>query len=468
MGKDFFILMLPELSLMLILFLLLGLKIGEVRRENSTIPALVNILLLLHIAAGFLFSAEGELFSGMYRTTNGIMLEKSILACGTLLVSLLARDWLKKHEHVTEFYILLLASLLGMNLMLSSGNFLVLYLGLELSTIPLAALANFDLEKKQSSEAALKMILSSAFASCILLFGISLLYGTTGSIRFDEIAAQMGNNPLQLLAFVFVLAGFAFKLSVVPFHFWTADVYEGAPVAVTAFLSVISKGSVVFAFVSVLPALFLSAGETWHYFLIAAIGLTILVGNLFALKQENIKRFLAFSSVTQAGYLLLGISEGGLTGSVSAVYFMLVYIFSNLAAFGVISMISVQTGKENISDLNGFRQNNPVLAWVLALALFSLAGIPPTAGFFGKIFLVSAGAASGNYVLVTFAALNMIISLYYYLRVVKAVLVNTNEQPLETIRGSASTKIALYTCTAGVVAAGVFSWIYDYILIALQ
>jgi NADH-quinone oxidoreductase subunit N len=468
MGKEFFILMKPELSLMLIIFFLLFLKIWDGIKDRSTLLSIVNIVLLLNFAAGFFYNKEGALFSGMYHTNAIMVLEKNILAFGTLLISLIAWDWLKKHEHMLEFYILLLSTLLGMNFMISSGNFMMLYLGLELSTIPLAALCNFDLDKLKSSEAALKMILSSAFASCILLFGVSMIYGTTGTLTFAEIPAHLDGGMLQLLAFIFVFIGFAFKLSVVPFHFWTADVYEGSPVAVTSYLSVISKGAIIFVFVTTLVNLFSAIGTSWYHMLVISIVMTITVGNLFAMRQDNIKRFLAFSSITQIGYILLGLTHGGIAGSSAAIYFLVVYVFSNLAAFGVVSMVSVQTGKENISDFNGFYKKNPLTGWVLALAMFSLAGIPPTAGFFGKMFLVTAGAAKGNYLLVAFASLNMVVSLFYYLRVVKAIFINSNENPMETIKASFPVKLALGVCMLGIIATGFYSGIYDYIVSMLS
>ncbi|MBI3509430.1 MAG: NADH-quinone oxidoreductase subunit N [Bacteroidetes bacterium] len=463
MGIDFFELMKPEVSLMLIICLLLVMKIWDGVKETGTLLVIANLFLVAHFILGFFMNKEGALFSGMYHTNAIIVLEKNILAFGTLLISLLAWDWLKKHQHLLEFYILLLSTLLGLNFMISSGNFLMLYLGLELATIPLAALCNFDLDKTKSSEAALKLIMSSAFASGVLLFGISMLYGTTGAISFDEIAAHLDGNALQMISLIFVFCGFAFKLSVVPFHFWTADVYEGSPVAVTSYLSVISKGAVVFVFINALSPLFREMHEAWEHLLLVAIVLTITVGNLFAIRQDNLKRFLAFSSITQIGYILLGLTEGGSLGSSAAIYFLVVYIFSNLAAFGVVGMIVSQTGKENISEMNGFYKNNGILGWAMALAVFSLAGIPPTAGFFGKMFLVMAGASKGNYYLIAFAALNMVVSLYYYLRIVKAIFMNKAEQPMEKIKGSPAPTFALVICIAGIVAVGFYSGIYDYI-----
>jgi NADH-quinone oxidoreductase subunit N len=282
--------------------------------------------------------------------------------------------------------------LLGMYFMISSGNLLMFYLSLELSTIPVAALANFDLEKRISSEAAMKMILSSAFSSGVLLFGISIMYGATGTINFAELSRHLDNGPLQILAFVFLFTGFAFKLSIVPFHLWTADVYEGGPIAVTSFLSVVSKGSVAFIFTLALYKVFQPLYERWYDMLVILSIATMVIGNLFALRQQNIKRFLAFSSIAQVGFILVGISSNSNTGMAAVVFFVLVYIFSNLAAFGVAAAISSQTGKETINDYKGLIGTNPFLGWILALALFSLAGIPPTAGFFGKLFLLSAGA----------------------------------------------------------------------------
>ena len=452
-----------ELCLALIIFLLLFIKVWEGIKNNTTLLHIVNILLLLNFLSGFFFNTSGELFSGMFFTNDVIVLEKNILNFGTLIISLQAFDWLKTHKHLLEFYILLLSTLLGMFYMVSSGNFLMFYLGLELASIPLAALVNFDLEKRKSSEAAMKMILSSAFASGIMLFGISILYGTTGSLSFSELPGLMTGGALQLFALVFIFSGFAFKLSAVPFHFWTADVYEGAPVSVTSFLSVISKAAIVFVFISVLSPLFVAAQGIWYTILILTIVFTISVGNLFAIRQNNIKRFLAFSSITQVGYILLGLSSGTDMGTTSTIYFLIVYVFSNLGAFGVIALVSSQTGKENIDDYRGFYKTNPVLSWVITISLFSLAGIPPTAGFFGKMFLVTAGASTGNYMLIVFAALNMVVSLYYYLKVVKNIFIDPNDSPIEKINGSFTAKLGWIICMIGVVATGFASWIYDYI-----
>lgn len=455
-------LMKPELVITGIIFLLLFIKIGK-GLKNETMLLLIQVLLLLNFITGFFFNAEGTLFGGMYQTTALMVFQKNILNLGVYLISMLFADWFKKSEHMPEFFMLMLSALLGMFFLISSGNLLMFFLALELSTIPVAAMANFDLEKRRSSEAGMKMILSSAFSSGILLFGISLMYGATGTISFAEIPQHLDGSPLQILALVFLFSAFAFKLSIVPFHLWTADVYEGSPIATTAFLSVISKGAVAFIFMATLYKVFQPMQAIWYNLIMILAVATMVIGNLFALRQQNIKRFLAFSSIAQVGFILVGISSNSAAGTTSVVYFILIYIFSNLAAFGVAAAIAAKANRENIDDYKGLYQSNPFLSWVLALALFSLAGIPPTAGFFGKLFLLTAGASKGSYLFIIIAALNMIISLYYYLRVVRSVFMDKNDLPMEKIQVEPSARLALIICSAGIILVGLLSWIYDYI-----
>jgi NADH-quinone oxidoreductase subunit N len=351
--------------------------------------------------------------------------------------------------------------MLGMDLMISSGNMLLFYLGLEMSTIPVAAAANFELRKRNSSEAAFKLIISSAFSSGLLLMGISFFYGATGSLNIDEASHLITNDPLQILSFILVLAGLGFKISAVPFHWWTADVYEGSPVAVTSFLSVVSKSTAVFVLVSFLFRIYYSIGEVWTIALSVLAVVTILIGNLFALRQDNIKRLLAFSSIAQVGFILVAVISGSVQAVTAVVFFLLIYVFSNLAAFGVVSVISFATGKEKVSDYAGLSRSNPMLAWILAIALFSLAGIPPTAGFFAKFFLLMEGASTGNFGVVAIAAVNMVISFYYYLRLVKLMFMDEGDDSIGKISVAWESKLALFLCTAGILITGVAGVVYD-------
>jgi len=463
MANDILALLKQELLLSVIIIVLLIIKIGADEWKSSNLLNFINLLLLINLLAGFVLNVEGSLFNGMFNTNRLIVLEKNILNLATLLISLQSFNWLKEHKHVIEFYALMLSTLLGMFFMISSGNLLMFYLGLELSTIPLAAMANFDLAKRQSSEAAFKFIISSAFSSGLLLFGISLMYGATGSLDFEIIRQQLNGSSIQLFAFILLLSGFAFKISVVPFHLWTADVYEGSPVAVTSYLSVVSKAAIFFVFVPVLYTVFKSLADSWYWMLFLLSILTMVVGNLFAIRQNNLKRLLAFSSISQVGFILVGISGNSQAGSASVIYFLIIYTLSNLAAFGVVSFISSLTGKESIDDYKGLYKTNPLLSWVLGIALFSLAGIPPTAGFFGKFFLLMAGAGRGNYELIVIAAVNMVVALYYYLRVIKAIFMESNEHPIEKLKISPLPGLAMLLCVAGIIITGFIGWIYDYV-----
>jgi NADH-quinone oxidoreductase subunit N len=302
-----------------------------------------------------------------------------------------------------------------------------------------------------------------AFSSAILLMGISFLYGMMGSLDYSVISTQIGHSPLAVLAFLFILSGFAFKISAVPFHLWTADVYQGAPVAVTAFLSVISKSAVIMVMIPFLYQTFEEKIDVWYPALIMLALASVLVANLFAIQQLNIKRLLAFSSIAQVGFLLIGLSAHTQTGATSVLFFLIIYLFSNLAAFGVVSVLSSEYGKEEIQQLSGLYSTHPFLSWVLALSLFSLAGIPPTAGFFGKFFLLLSGANKGNYWVIAIAAINMVISLYYYLRVVKTIFMNQPVSPMENKPLAFPVKLALVICLLGILVVGFLGGFYEHI-----
>lgn len=415
MNIDSFLLMRHEIILLAITMMLL---IGEIfihKDKKSSIIHLAIFLFGIHTAIGFFTIEESSLFGGMFRTNNMIHLFKNVLNVGVLILLLQSADWLKEkivdQNRGSEFFILLFSSLLGMYFMISSGDFLMFYLGLELSVLPIAALAAYEVANRKSSEAGIKLILSSALASGVSLFGISMLYATSGSIYFNDIIEVITSSNLTILGLLLFFAGLAFKISLVPFHFWTADVYEGAPISVASYLSVISKGAAVFILMILLFTVFKPLMHVWENLVYIIAIATMFTGNLFALRQQNMKRFLAFSSVAQAGFILLGLIAGTQLGTATIVYFVIVYVFSNLAAFGVVQAISLKTGKENMNDYEGLYRTNPNLSMVMMLALFSLAGIPPVAGFFGKFFLFTAAASKGYYFLVFLAVVNATISL---------------------------------------------------------
>ncbi len=460
-----FLLMRQELLLLAVILLLV---IFEIFINNK--KALVNWALVifgLHTIIGFMPMDEGALFGGMYQTNQLVHLFKNVLNIGVLIILLQSAEWIKKEivdQHKsTEFFIMMLSSLLGMYFMISSGDFLMFYLGLELSALPIAALVAFDTTKRTSAEAGIQFILSAALASGTSVFGVSLIYATTGSIYFEEVAQVLTYSNLSLVGFIFFFSGLAFKISLVPFHFWTADVYEGAPIGVTSYLSVISKGSAVMILMIIVFTVMKPFEIVTTSMLYIVSIATMFIGNLFALRQQNMKRFLAFSSVAQAGFILLGFLSNDQLGVSTVVYFVSIYVFTNLAAFGVVQSISTQTGKENMDDYNGLYRTNPKLSLVMMLALFSLAGIPPLAGFFGKFFLFTAAASQGMYFLVFIAVVNVTISLYYYLLVVRAMFIRKSDHAIPYFDSSFTMKLGLILAVIGVLFIGIYSPIYEYI-----
>lgn len=467
MRLEDFLLMRHELLLTLAAMIILIAELSTADYKKQGIRPLSIILMLIVTAVGFLPAPTGSLFGGMFVVNDLRLVMKNVLNIGALIVFIQSARWLTTEDNqnkVSEFFILMLSTLIGMNFMISSGDFLMFYLGLELATIPMAALAAYDKFSSKSSEAGIKLILMSAFSSGILLYGISMIYGTTGSVYFAIVNTAFTGTPIQILSFIFFFTGMAFKISIVPFHLWTADVYEGSPVNVTSYLSVVSKGAAVFIFSIMLVTVFHSISVLWKDVIWVTAAITMTLGNLFAMRQKNMKRFLAFSSISQAGFILLGVIAGSQLGMASVVYYVLVYIFSNLGAFGVVAAISNATGgRENMDDYDGLYKTNPGLSLALMLALFSLAGIPPVAGFFGKFFLFTAVAEQNYYWLLTIAVLNTIISLYYYLLPVKAIFINKTDSPIPAFKSDFYTKVGLTLCIAGMVVVGFAAVIFEYI-----
>jgi NADH-quinone oxidoreductase subunit N len=467
MNLNSFIAMRQEIFLLTIILLLI---VGEIfihKNKKGRIVHLSLVLFGIHTILGFFAIEETSLFGGMFRTNTLIHFFKNTLNVGVLIVLLQSADWIKEKmvplNKGNEFFMLLFSSLLGMYFMISAGDFLMFYIGLELSTLPVAALVAWETSKRISSEAGVKFILSAGLASGVSLFGISLLYAATGSIYFNDVIAVLTSTNLTILGSILFFVGLAFKISLVPFHFWTADVYEGAPIGVASYLSVISKGAAAFILMILMFTVLKSLMHVWENIIYALALATMFIGNLFALRQQNMKRFLAFSSIAQAGFILLGLISGTQLGTATVVYFIMVYIFTNLAAFGVVQAISLQTGKENRDDYNGLYRTNPNLSLVMMLALFSLAGIPPVAGFFGKFFLFAAAASKGYYLLVFLAVVNVTISLYYYLLVIRAMFIRKSENPIPFFKSKVYMRLGLIITVLGILVLGLYSPLYDYI-----
>ena len=453
-----------ELSLIAVFLLIFVLDLFLPARFRHWLRPASCILLGIQLLAN-LYPTEVTLFGGMYHSTPIASVMKSILTLGTILVFMQSTHWLRRSDtrhKMGEFYLLTISTLIGMYFMMSAGHFLLFFLGLELATVPMACLVTFDKYKGHSAEAGAKFILSALFSSGIMLYGVSMLYGTIGTLYFTDVPTLLDGSPLQILSLVFFFSGLAFKISLVPFHLWTADTYQGAPTSVTAYLSVISKGAAAFTAMVILVKVFGPMVEEWSKMLSVIIVITITLANLFAIRQSHLKRFMAFSSISQAGYIMLAVLAGTPQGMASLVYYMVVYIVANLAVFGVINAIEQHThGKVERTDYNGLYQTNPKLTMVMTLALFSLAGIPPFAGFFSKFFIFAAAFHSGYHLIVFIALVNTIISLYYYLLIVKAMFISPNDQPIAQFNCGMAMRASLMLCVAGIVLLGIVSGVYQ-------
>lgn len=468
MDYSQFLVMRGEISLLVVFLLIFLIDTFGGQKSLKGLSIAACVLFGLHTIWNIIPVDSASAFGGMYQISPIASVVKTVLNIGTLIVLLQSISWVDTADvklRRGEFYELLLVTLFGMYLMVSSGHFLLFFIGLETASLPMAALIAITKKDSESYEAGAKYLFTAVFSSAVFLLGLSFLYGVAGSLYFGDIAVAIAANrtPLLIATLVFVLAGMGFKLSLVPFHLWTADVYQGAPTQVTSYLSVISKGSAAFALLLILYKVFFLDPVIWQGILWALIVLTITVGNLFAIRQKNLKRFLAFSSISQAGYIMLGIIAGSAQGMTALVYYVLVYIFSNLAAFGVISAVEHHSGKVGMDDYNGLYKTNPKLSVVMMLAMFSLAGIPPFAGFFSKFFIFASAIHSGFYILVLIALLNTIISLYYYLLVVKAMFINNeNECAITPFRSDNGSRVSLVVCVAGILLLGIASCVYGY------
>ena len=472
MDYSQFLLLKEELSLILVIVILFvaDLFMSPDAHKNDGKPVLNTmlpvVLLTIHTLITIVPGPVADAFGGMYRNQPIQSIVKSILSIGTLIVFLMAHEWMRRPDTAIkqgEFYILTLSTLLGMYFMISAGHFLMFFIGLETASIPMAALVAFDKYRHHSAEAGAKYILTALFSSGLLLYGLSLIYGTVGTLYFADIPARLTGDPLQIMAFVFFFSGMGFKISLVPFHLWTADVYEGAPSTVTAYLSVISKGSAAFVLMTILIKVFAPMVAQWQEVLYWIIIASITLANLFALRQQNLKRLMAFSSISQAGYIMLGIISGTSQGMTSLVFYVLIYMFANLSVFTVITIVALRAHKFTLDDYNGLYNTNPKLAFLMTLALFSLAGIPPFAGFFSKFFIFAAAFEGGFHLLVFIALINTIISLYYYLKIVKAMYINKSDEPIAAFRSDNYTRASLAICTLGIVVLSIASVVYQSI-----
>ncbi|HMB33726.1 MAG TPA: NADH-quinone oxidoreductase subunit N [Methylomirabilota bacterium] len=443
------------------LLMLLDLLPPRGRREHMAFVGLGGVVIAL-IAAVLLWGSDTTGFQGMAILDNLTLFGTLVIGYATGLVLLQSIDYIKRRSMESgEFYILVLFSAAGMAIMAGANDLIVVFLGLETMSLALYVLAGFFRTEIQAGEASMKYFLLGAFASGFFLYGIALIYGATGSTNLDKIGAAVragaGKDPLLLIGFALLLVGFGFKISAVPFHMWTADVYEGAPTSVTAFIATGSKAAAFTALLRVLLASLrpLQGEWVWLFWVLAVLSMTL--GNVVALAQQNLKRMLAYSSIAHVGYMLVGIVAGGGLGGGSVLFYLLVYTFTTAGAFGVILLLE-RGGHEavGVADTAGLAARSPLAALALTLFLLSLVGIPPTAGFVGKFYLFGAAVRGGYIWLAVIGVLNSAAAAYYYLRVVVNMYMREPEGVPAVVMPSFAGGLAVVVALWGIIQLGVF------------
>ncbi|NLB88759.1 MAG: NADH-quinone oxidoreductase subunit N [Syntrophomonadaceae bacterium] len=438
-----------------LLVLALGLTLqgkGNNLIAGFSLIALVAIL----INAIYSYGINATLFNGVYAIDNfGTFFKILFLAAG-ILVILSAKDYISQFgKRAAEFYAFMIFAVLGMMVMAAANELLTLYIGLELMTISFYVLTAYLLNDELSAEAGLKYLILGAISSAILLFGMSLVYAVSGTTVISEITANLRLEPVLITGIILLVAGFAFKISLIPFHMWAPDIYQGAPIPVTAFLAVGSKAAAFAALLRVFVVGLPIAEFNWGFIMALLAALTMIVGNLIALKQTNVKRLLAYSSIAQAGYIVVGLIAFNAYGLKGVLFYSMLYVFSNLGAFAVATAVELANGSTDIEAFNGLGKRSPMMAAIMTICLLSLAGIPPLAGFVGKFYLF-AGAIQAGYLWLAFIGLVMsMISVYYYLNVAKAMYIGTSEDT-SPIKVSFSSQLALWTCLAGTILIGIY------------
>lgn len=475
----------PEVGLTILALVVLLLDLrwkGEQRRAIGLVAGLGMLALAITPFIWAPTSPDTLYWGGMVRYDVLAQVFKVTVLIAGGLSALIAID---SHEmgRKGEFYLIIIVSTLGGTLMGAAADLIMVFVALETLSIPLYILSSFSRQDKRSSESGVKYFLFGSFASAIMLYGFSLLYGLTGATNLYAIAAFMGSESFTasaapvLVTMILIVVGFGFKISAAPFHFWTPDVYEGAPSPVTAFLSVASKAASVALLMRFFTAVFpagLSIGSVeiqsfWVNLMAAGAVLSMTIGNVLALSQKNLKRLLAYSSIAQAGYVLIGVAalQAGTAQSVASVaFYMFMYVFTNLLAFGVIILFSQITGSDDIKDFAGLSRRSPMMALAMTIGFLSLAGIPPAAGFFGKFFLFNAAVEANLTWLAIVGVLNAIVALYYYLVVIKIMYVDRGADDDKEITIPMASGWALGIASVAVLLLGTIGAqaIYDWAL----
>jgi NAD(P)H-quinone oxidoreductase subunit 2 len=432
---------LPELILIAVIALIVITDLVVDRRQSVTLLSNLAIVGLGAVAVGlwwqWAYLAEPEAFLGSFNADRLSIILRGIIALSALFTVLVSMGYLvKSSAAVGEYLTILLSATLGAMFLAGANEMVMIFVSLETLSISSYLLSGYAKRDPRSNEAALKYLLVGAASSAIFLYGMSLLYGLSGGeTSLMAIASRLSERSLTLtIAMVFVIAGIAFKLSAVPFHQWTPDVYEGSPTPVVAFLSIGSKVAGFALGLRFLLTAFPLVAEQWHYVFLVLTVLSMVLGNVVAIAQTSMKRMLAYSSIGQAGFVMLGMILDTEAGYASMVYYLLVYLFMNMGAFACVILFSLRAGTDEINEYSGLYQKDPLLTLCLSVCLLSLGGIPPLAGFFGKLYIFWAGWQARAYGLVILGLVVSVISIYYYIRVIKMMVVKEPQEMSPSVK----------------------------------
>ena len=429
--------LLPEIFLSLAIFVTLLIGVFFKDSYNLVTKIIYAIIVILILIIFNTFTESFDLFSNSYISNSYTNFFKILILISALFTLIITQAYIReKNINYFEYSLVLLLSILGMFIMISSNDLILFYLGLELQSLSLYILAALDRDNLKSNESGLKYFVLSALASGLLLYGCSLLYGFTGSTNFEQINLNAGlENTGAIFAMVFILVGLAFKVSAVPFHMWTPDVYEGSPTSVTSFFAVVPKIAGIAVIIRFMQIPFAQLVDHWQPILVFISLASMILGAVAAIGQTNIKRLLAYSSIGHIGYALAGVATGTINGYNSSIVYISIYVIMNLAIFACIFLMQ-KDGKycENIDDLSGISSKHPFLSISLLIILFSLAGIPPLAGFFAKFYVFMSVVESKMYVLAIIGLLSTVISAFYYLRIIKIIYFDELKKPFDSTK----------------------------------
>lgn len=452
------LLLLPEILLTcwLCVVLIVDLASPRLPKERLAYLSVAGLVLTLGCLAWFdVNHISGALFGNMFVLDRMAIFFKVFVLVATILVILSSVEYVNRFALFRgEYYVLVVMSAIGMMFMASANDLLSVFVSLEFATLGFYVLVSYLREDLASNEAGLKFFILGVFAAGLFAYGISLVYGETGQLVFSEMSSAQA-TPGLIIGFLLIFAALGFKIGAVPFHSWIPDTYHGAPTPITAFLSIAPKGAALVVLLRIFLVALASFKPMWVYLLVAVSIVSMTYGNIVAIAQRNIKRLLAYSGIAQIGNILIGLAAGTKMGSDAILFYLLAYLFPNIGAFAVVIAVSHAIGRDEIEDYRGLNRRSPFLAFAMLLFLLSLAGVPPLAGFIAKLYIFIAAIKEGLYALITVGLINIVISMYYYLIVVKQMYINEPVDP-SPIRISGPMKAVIYVGLAGTLVIGIY------------